>query len=325
MAKYKEYAKHSLNIEIKGLQSILSNSLDSTFDKVIDTILETKGRVILSALGKPGYIARKIAATLSSTGTQSFYIHPSEASHGDLGMIAPNDILILLSSSGESKELRDLISYSQINNLPLIGVTRKADSFLANEATIPVVLPDIGETNFLNSPTTSSLMFLAYFDAVMTTLIKVKDFKLEKYKTYHPGGKLGINMLSVDDLMYKGDDLPLCSIDTSMKELVEIMVNYNKGSIIVSNKKKDLLGFITDGDFKRIILKYTNFLDLHIEDVMIKNPVTIKNDVLATEALKVMQGKNPKKRYFQNLIVTNNKNKVVGLLHIQELFNAGVL
>ncbi|MDR2526660.1 MAG: SIS domain-containing protein, partial [Rickettsiales bacterium] len=237
--KYLKYGQHSLNTEIKALQSLLNNSLNDTFEKVVDVILNTKGKIVFSAIGKSGYIARKIAATLASTGTPSCYIHSNEASHGDLGMISDNDTIVVLSASGDSKELEDIIRYAKRFNIPLIGVTKKNNSLLGNASDILVVLDDIEETNILNSPTTSTLMFLAYFDAIITTLIDIRGFSVDEYKMLHPGGKLGANMLRINEIMSK--DIPLCYETDDMKNIVDVMLKINKGCIGILDKSDKLV------------------------------------------------------------------------------------
>ncbi|MDR3290482.1 MAG: KpsF/GutQ family sugar-phosphate isomerase [Rickettsiales bacterium] len=321
--KYIKFGEHSLNIEIKAMQSLLQHSLNDVFEKVVGTILNTKGRIIVSGIGKPGYIAHKIAATLASTGTPAYYIHSDEASHGDLGMVSNNDTIIMLSASGESKELKDLIHYAKRLEIPLIGLTRNKDSFLAQMSDIPVVLEDIEETNVLKSPTTSSLMFLAYFDAIITALINVKGFDVEKYKLLHPGGKLGASMLKVKEVM--STDAPLCYDTDDIKKVVDVMIKVNKGCVGIINKNDDLVGIIADGDFKRNILVYKDLLEAKIVDIMVKNPLTINENQFAIDAVSIMQGNNIKKRYVQNLFVLNDYKKVVGHLHIQQLLLAGVL
>jgi arabinose-5-phosphate isomerase len=327
MSNYRKFAEHSLNVEINALNSVLKKSINDIFDRVIDMILNTKGRVILSAVGKPGYIAHKIAASLASTGTQSFYIHPDEASHGDLGMVSEDDTIIVLSASGESKELKDIMNYAKRFGLNLIGVTLKADSNVAKMADVPVVLDDIEETNILKSPTTSTLMFLAYFDAVVTTLINVRKFDIEQYKKFHPGGKLGIGMLKIGELMVKNNDAPICFEDDPMTSVINTMINRNYGCIIVLNKNENLVGIISDGDFKRKLLVNNDFLEKKAKDIMAINPIIAKDDAFAIDVVRVMNGDNEKKRYIQSIIVVDSKNtsKVVGLLHIKNLLEAGVI
>jgi arabinose-5-phosphate isomerase len=323
--KYVKSGKESLDIEMKALQSLYNNSMNDTFDELIDAILNTKGKVILSAIGKPGYIAHKIAATLASTGTPSYYIHSDEASHGDLGMIENNDMVIVLSASGESKELKDIINYCKRYNIVLVGVTRDNDSFLSHAANISIVFEKIEETNFLNSPTTSSLMFLAYFDAVITTLIDVKKIDIEKYKQLHPGGKLGASMIKIEEIMFKGDDLPLADELDTIDKIISVSISKNLGCVAILDKKNKVSGIITDGDYKRKILTHSNLLSEKAIDIMTKNPITINVDKFAIEAVGLMQGNNEKNRYIQTLLVVNDDNEMKGILHIQSLLKAGII
>lgn len=330
MAKAREYGIHSVKTEIKGLQSVLDNSINDTFEKVVDTILKTKGRVILSAVGKPGYIAHRVAATLASTGTLAYYVHANEASHGDMGMITKDDIVILLSKSGGSKEINDIIAYCKRFNIKLIGLTRNKESILAKSANIPVVLESIEETNPLNAPTTSETMFSAYLNAVITALINVKHFDKDKYKIFHPGGKLGSSMLKVEEIMHKYDELPLVHENDNMQIVINTMIEKPLGCVGVLNDKDELVGIITDGDFKRKLIKYDNLLQKNISEIMTKNPIVIDRNDFALDAVKVMQqGVGENNNYIQVLFVvdknTENSKKVVGLIHIQDCLKNGVI
>ena len=329
MKNYREYAIHSLKTEIKGLESILNNSINKTFDDVIKAILKAKGKIIVSGVGKPGYIAHKAAATLASTGTPSYYIHANEASHGDLGMISRDDVVILLSNSGESKEMNDLIAYCRRFKIVLIGLTRNANSFLAQASTIPVVLESVEQTNAVNSPTTSEIMFLAYLDAVVTALISARHFSKDDYKIFHPGGKLGSALLKVDEIMHSGDELPLVKENDSMEKVINVMINKPLGCVGVLDENDELIGVITDGDFKRQIIKYPNLINMKIVDLMTKNPITIDKNKFALDAVTIMQkGVGEDNNYIQVLFVTDEEQgikKVVGLIHIQDCLKAGVL
>jgi arabinose-5-phosphate isomerase len=329
MAQCKDYGIHSLKTEIKGLQSILNNSINSVFEKVVKAILKTKGRIILSAVGKPGYIAHKAAATLASTGTIASYVHANEASHGDLGMISKSDTVILLSNSGESKEINDIIAYCRRFDITLIGLTRNSNSFLAKTSTIPVILEAVEQTNIVNSPTTSEIMFLAYLDAVATALINIKHFDKDKYKIFHPGGKLGSTLLKVEDIMHKGDELPLVHIDDTMEKVINIMIEKPLGCVGVLDKDENLAGIITDGDFKRKIIQYKNLIENKISEIMTPDPVTIEKNSFALDAVRIMQkGIGKDGNYIQVLFVTenvNNKKNVIGLIHIQDCLRTGVI
>ena len=325
MSKYKEIALQSLRTEIKGLESVLNNSINDTFDKVINVILKTKGRIILTAVGKPAYLAHRAAATLSSTGTIAYYVHANEASHGDMGMIDKKDTVIMISNSGESKELNDIIAYCKRFDIKLIGITRNPNGFLAKSASIPVILENVEQTNKVNSPTTSEIMFLAYLDAIATVLIEIKHFDKDKYKIFHPGGKLGAKLLKVEELMYKQDKLPLVSEEAIMKDAIDIMIKKPIGCLLAVDKHNKFKGIITDGDFKRKLIKYPNLMDKKIKDIMTKTTLTITKDMYVTEALNIMRnGIGQNNNYIQVLPVTE-KQKVIGLLHIQDCLKSGLV
>lgn len=328
MTNYKEYGLHSVKTEIKGLQSLLDNSINDTFENVVKAILKTKGRVILSGVGKPSYIAHRVAATLASTGTLAYYVHANEASHGDLGMISKDDTVILLSNSGASKEINDIIAYCKRFDITLIGITRNPNSFLAQAATIPVVLENVEQTNAVNSPTTSEIMILAYLDAVATALINAKHFDKDKYKIFHPGGKLGTALLKVEEIMHKGDELPLVHDTDSMQTMIDTMIKKPLGCVGILDKNNNLIGIITDGDFKRKLIQHKNLMDEKITDIMTKDPITITKDMFALDAVKIMQkGVGDDNNYIQVLFATDDKNskKVIGLIHIQDCLRAGVI
>lgn len=329
MSKYIEDGKHSLSIEIKGLTSVLENSINSTFEKVVKTILNTKGRIILSGVGKPGYLARRVAATFSSTGTPALFVHADEASHGDLGMITEKDTVILLSNSGSTKELNDIIAYCKRFDITLIGITRNPNSFLAQAANIAVVLENIEQTNIVDSPTTSEIMILAYLDAVATALINAKHFNKDNFKVFHPGGKLGSTLLKVKELMHKGDELPLAHENDSIEKVINIMIEKPLGCVAVLDKNDSLVGIITDGDFKRKIIQYKDLMSKKIVDIMTPNPITINKDAFALDAVKMMKrGVGENNNYIQVLLVVEeveNIKKVIGLIHIQDCLRAGVI
>ena len=316
-----ECGKLSLFVEKKAIDSIIDNSINNTFCEFISIILNTKGRVFFSAVGKPGYIARRIAATLASTGTPSFYIHPTEASHGDLGMITDDDIVVLMSNSGESKELTDIVAYCKRHGIKLISLTRSANSFVSKSSDLPIVLENIEETNPVKSPTTSMLMFSAYLDAVITTLIKARGFNEDNYKTFHPGGKLGSMLLKVNDIM-RTDNIPLIHIGANMKEALNEMVDKNIGCVGILDNQEKLVGIITDGDLKRKITEFGDITKYDLESIMTKNPKCINSHSLAVEAVSLM---NNKQNYIQVLFVLNDDMHVVGILHIQDLFKARVI
>jgi len=302
--------------EICGLESLV-NFYDENFVKAIDLILECKGKVIISGMGKSGHIANKIAATLASTGTPSFFIHPGEASHGDLGMITAQDVVILLSNSGETKELRDIIFYCKRFDIPLIGLVRRAESELAKSSDVALVLPEIAEANKINAPTTSTTMMLALGDAIAVALIDAKGFNSDNFGTFHPGGKLGAAFIRVGDIMRKGHAIPQINHDTKMPQVLLEMTSKHLGCTAVLDENKNLIGIITDGDLRRHIS--SDFLVHFAAEIMTKNPVVINQEMLAVEAIAMLN-----KKSITSLFVVENK-KVVGILHIHDCLKVGVV
>lgn len=310
-------ATKTINTEIEGLKSLL-NFFDENYIKAVDLILNCKGRVIISGMGKSGHIANKIAATFASTGTPSFFIHPGEASHGDLGMITQDDVVILLSNSGETKELKDIIYFCKRFEIPTIGIIRRAESELTKTSTVPLVLPAIPEANHVNAPTTSTTMMLAVGDALAVSLIDARGFNSEKFGVFHPGGKLGSNFLKVKDLMRKGKDIPLVAEDKKMSEVLLEMTSKHLGCTGVLDKSGNLSGVITDGDLRRHIDQ--KFLDHSADEIMTKNPVVTDAMALAVEAIAVMN-----KKSITSLFVLDEQKKVVGILHLHDCLRSGVV
>ncbi|MFT5702863.1 MAG: arabinose-5-phosphate isomerase [Rickettsiales bacterium] len=254
---------------------------------------------------------------MASTGTAAFGVHPGEASHGDLGMISKDDVVILLSNSGETKELKDIIYYCKRFSIPTIGIVRRKDSELAQTSDVPLVLPEIPEATLIKAPTTSTTMMLALGDALAIALMEAKGFSNKDYGVFHPGGKLGAEFIKVKDLMRKNKDLPLVSEDSQIEEILLEMTSKHLGCTGVLDKNKNLIGIITDGDLRRHINK--NFMQLTALELMTKNPSVIEEKALAVESVATM---NEKK--ITNLFVVENK-KPIGILHIHDCLRAGVI
>lgn len=318
-------ARRTLSTEINGLRS-LSDSLDDNFVQAINTIQDMKdkgrGRLIVAGIGKSGHVARKISATLASTATPSYYIHPGEASHGDLGMITEDDVVILLSFSGTNAELTDMIAYTRRFHIPLIAMTGNAGSPLAQHADFVLLLPRAPEAcpNGL-APTTSTTMMMALGDAIAIALLERMGLTPEQFRVWHPGGKLGQKLKKVSDLMVSGNDLPLVTPQTTMDKALIVLSEKNLGSLIVCDNDKTLLGIITDGDLKRHMAP--DLLTRRVHDIMSGNPRTIDANSLAAEALDFML--NAPNGPITSLIVTDNQNHAVGLVRIQELLKAGLV
>lgn len=301
---------------IEGLQA-LSSSLDGNFSQLIDEILQHKGRVILSGMGKSGHIARKIAATLASTGTPAFFIHPGEASHGDLGMIHQDDLVILLSNSGETAELKDIINYCKRFHIFLVAIVRKADSSLGNAADIRITIPLTPEALEFDAPTTSTTMMLALGDAIALTLLEKKGFSRKDFQLYHPGGRLGATFYRVKDLMHVDYALPIVHLENTVKETVSVITQKKFGCAAILDDQQRLVGIFTDGELRRNI-SLPNLLERKISEVMTKNPITINADSLVVEALDLMN-----KKLITILFVVDNENHLKGVLHMHDCLKVG--
>ena len=321
-SKFKKIANEVINTEINSLKK-LKKSLDASFNKTIEVILNCKkGKVILSGVGKSGIIAKKISSTLASVGTPSFYVDASSCSHGDLGQISSNDVLILISNSGESSELKNIIQYANRNkNITLIGIVSKKNSLLYKASDIKILLPEVKEAGPGNIvPTSSTIMQLAIGDAIAISTMRIKKFGEKEFKRFHPSGSLGARLKTVEDLMLKGKKIPFISENSGMKTALKIITKKKLGVLVVQNSKKKTNGIITDGQLRRVSEKVDNFKDLKVKDVMTKNPISIDMQVLAAKALSLM---NTKK--ITSLCVHNqNKKKTVGIIHIHNILESNI-
>lgn len=310
-------ARRTLELEIEGLKA-LANSLDGPFAAAVSLLLAVKGRVIVTGMGKSGHVARKIAATLASTGTPSQFVHPGEASHGDLGMITRDDALLALSWSGESVELRSIIDYAKRFDIPLVAVTAEERSALARAANVLLLLPKAEEAcpNGL-APTTSTTMQLALGDALAIALLERNGFSASDFGVFHPGGKLGAILQRVSSMMHGGDALPLASRDMAMSQALIIMTRQGFGCLGITDEQGHLIGIITDGDLRRNM--GDGLLNRRAGDVMTANPKSIGPETLASEALNLMNNSK-----ITSLFVVEDK-KPVGLVHIHDFLRAGVV
>ncbi|MBR1735298.1 MAG: KpsF/GutQ family sugar-phosphate isomerase [Alphaproteobacteria bacterium] len=309
-----EYAKSILNKEIAGLNCLIDN-LGQSFIEAIDLLYKKNGHVILSGMGKPGHVCVKIAATLASTGTPAFFLHPGEASHGDLGMISADDTLFVFSWSGNTVELVPMLSYANRFGIDVIGVTSNPDSTLAKASTIKIILPKVEEAGpHKLAPTTTTTMMLALGDAVALCLLKRKEFKKEQFKNLHPGGSLGKNLLMVRDLMHT--NTPIVHENDLMKSVLIEMTSKSYGCACVVDKTNKIIGVITDGDLRRNIL--VDFLDMKACEVMSKHPKLISAETFAQEAIKIMNDNK-----ITNLFVSENGTPE-GIIHIHDCLRAGI-
>lgn len=297
----------------------LSESLGQGFADAVEAILGIRGRVIVSGMGKSGHIGRKVAATLASTGTPAMFVHPGEASHGDLGMITPDDLALLLSNSGETPELVDIIAFANARQIPLIGVAGRKESTLLKKSDISIVLPVAPEAcpNGL-APTTSTTMTLALGDALAVALMTERGFTPENYRSFHPGGRLGAMLSTVGDLMHSGDQLPLIPLAMPMAEALLVMTSKGFGVAGVVDADGVLKGIITDGDLRRHMPDLTSET---AEAVMTANPRTIEAGVLAVDALRLMNADTPK---VTCLFVVDGAGRPDGILHVHDCLRAGI-
>jgi arabinose-5-phosphate isomerase len=310
-------ARRVLGLEAQGL-SALAASLDLGFARALDLLHRAApGRVIVTGMGKSGHVARKIAATLASTGTPAQYVHPGEASHGDLGMITPADAVLALSNSGETTELGDLVAHAKRFQIPLVAITARDGSTLAQAADAVLQLPAIPEACPMGlAPTTSTTMMLGLGDALAVALLERRGFTSEDFHVLHPGGRLGKKLLRVADLMHSGDELPLAPLGTSMRQAILTMTAKGWGCVGVTDDGGRLVGVITDGDLRRRI--HEQLLDRQVEQVMNQAPKTIRPAALAAEALGFMNA-----RKVTQLFVVDG-GRPVGLIRMHDVLRAGV-
>jgi arabinose-5-phosphate isomerase len=310
-----------LETEAKALHE-LSSFLNESFVQAIEMIFNAEGRVIVTGMGKSGHIGRKIAATMASTGTPAFFVHPAETSHGDMGMIVRGDIVLALSNSGEAKELNDLIEYTRRFAIPLIGITSRPDSTLAKRADIALLLPPCPEAcpNGL-APTTSTTMTLALGDALAITLLEKKGFTDKDFKVFHPGGKLGQQLMKVSEIMHKGDQLPVAPETAPVKDAIDIISKKGFGCIALTDAKGKLAGIITDGDIRRKLAP--DLLTKTAKDIMTVGPKVAGEGMLVAEAMAIMNDLKNTFRRITCLIVVDASGAPVGLLHIHDCLRAG--
>ena len=313
-----KHAVEMIDREIETLE-ILKNNLDGNLSKALDLLQNTKGRVIVTGMGKSGHIARKMAATFASTGTVSFFVHPAEASHGDLGMISDDDVIIAISYSGESKELSDILIYAKRHNIPLIAITRNPQSALGKNSSLVLKLPDNGEACPLGlAPTSSTTATIVLGDVLAVDLMERRGFSATDFRQRHPGGKLGAILCKVSDIMHKGEDVPLLKEDAIMQDALLVMSEKMLGCVGIVDNDGHLSGIITDGDLRRWMSP--SIITEKVSKVMTKNPKVIGPDALIVDAVNMM---NNTGRGITNLFVVQ-EGKPVGVIHIHDCLKAGV-
>ncbi len=313
--------KEVVQTEINALKK-LKKSINKDFDKIISSILKCKGKIVLSGVGKSGIISKKIASTLSSLGIPSFYVDAGSCSHGDLGMISSGDVIILISHSGESAELKNIIQYTKRNkNVILIGITSKKNSLLYKSSDIFFLLPAVieaGPGNYI--PTSSTTAQICLGDAIAISTIKQRKFSKLDFKKFHPSGSLGAKLKTVGELMYKGKKIPFVNENSNIKTALKVFNRKNLGLLIAKNKKGNTTGIISDGDFKRINYKSENINNLIIRKVMKRKPIVVNENMLAVEALSLMNNN----KITALCVFKKNRKKTIGLIHMHNILNANI-
>ena len=317
---YKKIAKKVIDLEINALKK-LKNSINNSFNDAVDAIVKCQSKVILCGVGKSGLIAAKISATLSSVGTPSFSLSANNCSHGDLGSISKKDILILLSYSGSSEELKNIIKYANRNRVTLIGIMSKKNSILYKASDIKLYIPEVIEAGLNIVPTSSTITQLSIGDALAVATLNKKNISKKDFKKFHPSGNLGAKLKTVEDLMSIKEKIPFINQDATMKVALKIITLKKLGTLIVRNNMGKTTGIITDGQIRRIIQKNNDLHNLKVKNVMTKNPIKINKDTLAIKALSIMNEKR-----ITSLCVHNsqNKNKTIGIIHIHNILEVGI-
>ena len=316
---YIKSAKEVINLEIKALEKLKKN-INNSFNLAVDQIVKCQSKVILCGVGKSGLIANKIASTLSSVGTPSFYLSASDSSHGDLGSISKKDILIIISYSGETNELKNIIQYANRNKILLICIVSKKDSVLYKASDIKLLVPQVSEAAGI-IPTSSTTTQLALGDALAIAAMKKKKFNRIDFKKIHPAGNLGAQLKTVEDLMLTGKKIPLVNENLKMKNALKILSEKKLGVLIAVNKKNLIKGIVTDGQIRRFNQKNLELHSFTVKKIMTKNPIGIDKDALAAKALSLMNNKKITSLYVYR---DKNKKKVIGIIHIHNILQSKI-
>ena len=317
---YKKIAKDVIELEIKALRK-LKKSINNSFNEAVESIAKCQSKVILCGVGKSGLIASKISATLSSVGTPSFSLSANDCSHGDLGSISKKDILILISYSGSTEELKNIIKYANRNKIKLIGIMSKKNSILYKASDIKLLIPEVTEAGLGIVPTSSTISQLSIGDALSVATLNKKSISKKDFKKFHPSGNLGAKLKSVEDLMLVKNKIPFINENSSMKKALKIITQKKLGTLIVQDSKKNTSGIITDGQIRRVNQKSHSLFDLKVKQVMTKNPIKVDKEMLAVKALSIMTEKK-----ITSLCVVDslNKKKTIGILHIHNLLQDNI-
>tara|TARA_B100000780_G_scaffold232682_1_gene172703 strand:+ start:562 stop:1533 length:972 start_codon:yes stop_codon:yes gene_type:complete len=317
---YKKIAKNVIDLEIKALTR-LKRSISNSFNDAVEAITKCQSKVILCGVGKSGLIAAKISATLSSVGTASFSLSANDCSHGDLGSISKKDVLILISYSGSTEELKNIIKYCNRNKVLLIGIMSKKNSILYKASDIKLLIPEVTEAGLGIVPTSSTISQLSIGDALAVATLNKKKISKKDFKNFHPSGNLGAKLRTVDELMIKGNKIPFVNESVKMKKALQVISNKKLGILVIQNNKKITTGIITDGQIRRFNETNTNLQDLNVKKVMTINPISIDQDTLAEKALAIMNSKK-----ITSLCVHNKRNKkrTIGILHIHTILQSNI-
>ena len=317
---YKKIAKNVIDLEIKALKK-LKNSINNSFNNAVEAISKCQSKVILCGVGKSGLIAAKISATLSSVGTPSFSLSANDCSHGDLGSISKKDVLILLSYSGSTEELKNIIKYANRNKITLIGIMSKKNSILYKASDIKLLIPEVIEAGLGIVPTSSTINQLSIGDALAVATLNNKNISKKDFKKFHPSGNLGAKLKTVEDIMLIKDKVPFISENSNMKIALKILTQKKLGTLIVKNKKGHTTGIITDGQIRKIGQKTQNLHNLKVRQVMTKNPIKVDKDILAQKALAIM---NEKKITSLCVFGSRKKSQTIGIIHIHNILEANI-
>ena len=315
---YKKIAKEVIQLEINALKK-LKNSITDSFSEAVDVISKCQSKVILCGVGKSGLIAAKISATLSSVGTPSFSLSANDCSHGDLGSISKKDVLVLISYSGSTEELKNIIKYANRNKITLIGIMSKKNSILYKASDIKLLIPEVTEAGLGIVPTSSTISQLSIGDALAVAILNKKKISKTDFKKYHPSGNLGIKLRTVEELMSVGNKIPFVNENLNMEKALKILTQKKLGTLIVRNKNRITTGIITDGNIRRLNQKTDNLKKFIVKSVMTKNPIYVEKEMLAEKALSIMNDQK-----ITCVCVNKNKNKTIGILHIHNILDTTI-
>jgi arabinose-5-phosphate isomerase len=317
---YKYIAKNVIDLEIKALKN-LKRSINNSFNQAVDVITKCQSKVILCGVGKSGLIASKISSTLSSVGTPSFSLSANDCSHGDLGSITKKDVLILISYSGNSEELKNIIRYANRNKIILIGIVSKKNSLLYKASDIKLYIPEVQEAGLGIVPTSSTINQLSIGDSLAVATLNKKKVSKKDFKKFHPSGSLGAKLKTVEDLMLTKNKIPFINEESDMKKALKVISQKNLGTLIVKNKKGNTCGIITDGTIRRASEKNKNLQKLKVKKIMTKNPISVDQDILCEKALEIM---NTNKITSLCVHKKNNKSRTIGIVHVHMILEAKI-